>query len=114
MVKRFNFVFGRGDHFEFLLAISFCKFVMLLLVTTIYCYQYTRTCTSPVAKLGVQALLGEWCALVNECRAVPTEAGKTGLSAPKREPGRRAQDETQDSGPKSLLDDVEQDAFLPG
>eukprot|EP00903_Cladosiphon_okamuranus_P020010 g18380.t1 len=66
-----------------------------------------------------QALLGEWWALMNEVRAaaavaVAVDVGKTGLSTPERQTGRVARDKTQQGAPTSLLDDVEQDAFLPG
>lgn len=60
---------------------------------------------------------GEWWALVNEVRASAAVAGgldKTGLPTPDRQTGRAAHGETRQSAPTSLLDDVEQDAFLPG
>lgn len=54
---------------------------------------------------------------MNEVRAaaaVAVDDKKTGLPTPERQTGRVAHDETQQSAPTSLLDDVEQDAFLPG
>lgn len=66
----------------------------------------------------MQALLGEWWTLVN---AVPTAAAaaaadldKAGVHPSKRQFERESRDETQQGVPTSLLDDVEQDAFLPG
>lgn len=64
-----------------------------------------------------QALLGEWWALVNEVRAataVSVGVGKTGLPTSERQTARVSSGETQQGAPISLLDDVEQDAFLPG
>ncbi|CAM9374638.1 unnamed protein product [Scytosiphon promiscuus] len=65
-----------------------------------------------------QALLGEWWALVNEVRtaevAAAAEIGKAIRSTPKRQSGRVVQKDAQESAVTSLLDDVEQDAFLPG
>ncbi|CAM9161574.1 unnamed protein product, partial [Hapterophycus canaliculatus] len=65
-----------------------------------------------------QALLGEWWALVNEVRTAEAAAaagiGKTVPSTPQRQTGRTIHEEAQESAVTSLLDDVEQDAFLPG
>ncbi|CBN78544.1 ATG2 Autophagy-related protein homolog [Ectocarpus siliculosus] len=64
-----------------------------------------------------QALLGEWWALVSEVRpaaVVPADVGNTNSPAPKRQAGRVSHGEAKQSAPKSLLDGVEQDAFLPG
>lgn len=54
---------------------------------------------------------------MNEVRAaaaVAADVGKTGIPTPERQTGRVAHGETQQGAPTSLLDDVEQDAFLPG
>lgn len=54
---------------------------------------------------------------MNEARAaaaVAVDTGKTGLPTPEHQPGRVAHGETQQAAPTSLLDEVEQDAFLPG
>lgn len=61
----------------------------------------------------MQALLGEWWALVNECRTAAADLEKSDLSKCQRPAGQASQVEAQHIG-KSLLDDVEQDAFLPG
>lgn len=78
------------------------------------CFKYQST--NPSCFVG-QALLGEWWALVNEVRpaaAVAVDVDNIGLPTPERQTGRGAHGETQQGAPASLLDDVEQDAFLPG
>lgn len=61
-----------------------------------------------------QALLGEWCALVNECRAASVAPRTPIARNPERQVGREAQEWLPENTLTSLLDDVEQDAFLPG
>lgn len=54
---------------------------------------------------------------MNEVRAataVSVGVGKTGLPTSERQTARVSSGETQQGAPISLLDDVEQDAFLPG
>lgn len=76
----------------------------------------SRAMIRRIRGLALQALLGEWWELVNECRAVAAAADldKAGPRVSKRPRGQEAQDEARESAPISLLDDVEQDAFMPG
>lgn len=64
--------------------------------------------------LCVQELLGEWCAFINECRAAAADLGQNVESEPKPQIGKLIADHPGDAAPTSLLDDVQQDAFLPG
>lgn len=65
----------------------------------------------------MQALLGEWWALVNEVPAAAAAAvdlDKAGFPTSKRQFEREAREDSHPGASTSLLDDVEQDAFLPG
>lgn len=62
----------------------------------------------------MQALLREWWALFNECRTAAADLGKAEVGKPKLGGRAALHDDAQEIVPTSLLDDVEQDAFLPG
>lgn len=63
----------------------------------------------------MQTLLGEWWKLVNEVPAAATaDLDKAGFPTSKRQSEREARVDAHPGAPTSLLDDVEQDAFLPG
>lgn len=64
--------------------------------------------------IWIQALLGEWWALVNECRAASVEPHTPIVRDTDRQVGRESQERLPENTLTSLLDDVEQDAFLPG
>ncbi len=62
----------------------------------------------------MQTLLGEWWTLVSEVPAAVADLDKAGSPTSKRQSEREARDDAHPGAPTSLLDDVEQDAFLPG
>lgn len=51
---------------------------------------------------------------MSECRTAAVEFEKTDLRERKNRAGQATQADLQECAPTSLLDDVEQDAFLPG